>query len=211
MIEDLHRLALGGAADASLLPCADELGHRRPADVPLLAWRARRLGHPTRDASPQVGAGGIDVRLWMELAQTGGIRPGREDDRAPNGPFVPMDRVGAMGGIEVWTETELGALHALLWGAVLENNKSRLAAVLAHARWHIEHTQPDNATNRPWAIHLFMALAELDDSAEARMYAQTLAHNCRVALGVPDVISAQILFDAADALGAAIDAGMIPG
>ncbi len=211
MIEDLRRLAITGSPDPISLPRADELGHRRPADVPLLAWRARRLGLPPVEAVPQVGARGVDVRLWMELAQTGGIGPGTDCGRNQTGPFVPMDRVGEMGGIEVWTETELCSLHALLWGAVLGGDRSRLAAVLAHARWHIEHTQPDNATNRPWAIHLFMVLAETDGSPEARMYAQTLAHNCRVAMGVPDVISAQILFDAAEALGAAIDAGMISG
>lgn len=211
MIEDLRRLALTGSPDPVSLPRADELGHRRPADVPLLAWRARRLGLPPLGAAPQVGSRGVDVRLWMELAQTGGIGPGTEGGHAQPGPFVPMDRVVEMGGIEVWTETELCALHALLWGAVLGGDGSRLAAVLAHARWHIEHTQPDNATNRPWAIHLFMVLAVMDNSAEAGMYAQTLAHNCRVAMGVPDIISAQILLDAADAFGATIDAGMIPG
>lgn len=210
LIDDLTRLALEADADPAILPGADELGQRRPADVPFLAWRARRMGLPARPAVPSVGAAGVDVRLWRALAESGAVDAeaavtARQEEP---GPLLAPSLVGPMGGIEVWTETELGALHAMSWGAILAADRDEYTRVLGIARWHIEHTQPDNATNRPWAIHLFMLLGEADASPEARLYAQTLAHNCRVAMGVPDAVSAQILFDGADAIGAAVDAGL---
>lgn len=207
IIEDLNALALSGWDDPATLPTRDELGHRRPTDIPFLAWRARRMGLPTLDAASTVHADATDVRLWRSLAELGSVEiPSRAE---PSGPFLDQSLIAPMGGIEVWTETELASLHALVWAAALHADASSFARVLDHCRWHIEHTQPDNATNRPWAIHLFLMLAELDASHEARLYAQTLAHNCRVTAGTPDAISAQILFDAADAIGAIIDANLV--
>ncbi len=210
IINDLADLALAGWDDPAMLPTSDELGHKRPADVPFLAWRARRMGLPALDAKPTVSAEAPEVKLWRSLAETGAVDapPGLTGGIAP---YLDPALAGPMGGVEVWTESELAALHALSWGAIVSLDPVRLRSVLSHARWHIEHTQPDNATNRPWAIHIFLVLAELDTllAHESRLYAQTLAHNCRVALGRPDVISAQILFDAADAIGASIDAGLL--
>lgn len=68
------------------------------------------------------------------------------------------------------------------------------------ARWLITEIQPDNATNLPWAVHVFASLAVRDDSHEARMYAETLMHNCMVSSGQPDTLSALILLDAAKQL-----------
>ena len=105
--------------------------------------------------------------------------------------------------IEVWTETELACLHALSWLANERDDhtlRERLDAALA---WHLDHLQPDNATNHPWAVHVFVA-ASLNDSSSAggsaMLYAETLLHNCRVSLGRPDAFSAELLLDAADAL-----------
>jgi len=210
IINDLADLALAGWGDPASLPTSDELGHRRPADVPLLAWRARRMGLPALNARPGVSAEAPEVKLWRSLAEAGAIDAQHASTRGI-APFLDPSLAGSMGGVEVWTESELASLHALSWGAIVSHDAPRLRSVLDHARWHIEHTQPDTATNRPWSIHLFLVLGQLDaDSAhESRLYAQTLAHNCRVALGRPDVISAQILFDAADAIGAALDSGLL--
>lgn len=207
-IDDLARLAAETAPDPSALPSADELGMRRPADTPFLAWRARRLGLPPRGATPSVGGDAPDVRLWCALAEHGTLTHAGARTRGP-APYLDPALAASMGGVEVWTETELGALHALSWGAVLARDAARLATLLDHARWHIEHTQPDNATNRPGSIHLFLVLGASGASGEGDLYAQTLAHNCRVALGRPDEVSAQILYDAADWIGAAMDAGLI--
>ncbi len=57
--------------------------------------------------------------------------------------------------------------------------------------WHIENTQPDNATNRPWALHVFL----LAGSPEGRHYAETLLHNALVT--GPEPFCAWILMDVA--------------
>ncbi len=107
---------------------------------------------------------------------------------------------GSHRAIEVWTETELASLHALWWLAGLHQQDAWRERALRAARWHLIHLQPDNATNRPWAIHLFAHLATHECDAEAAAYAQTLLHNCQVHRGGPDEISSLILIDAAEAL-----------
>ncbi len=98
--------------------------------------------------------------------------------------------------IEVWTEQELSGLHALWWLA-RRRGRDDLARRGAAARdWHLVNTQPDNATNRPWALHVFL----LGGTDESRLYAETLLHNCLVGTGRPDPTSAWILLDSARAL-----------
>ena len=72
--------------------------------------------------------------------------------------------------------------------------------MLDSSRWHLDNTQPDNATNRPWAVQVFLDLAREDDNPDARLYAETLLHNATAANGVPEPFSAAILLDAARAL-----------
>lgn len=62
--------------------------------------------------------------------------------------------------------------------------------------------QPDNATNHPWAIHVFAAIAADENNAHADLYAQSLLHNALIDGGEPDTFSALILLDAAHALSA---------
>ncbi len=93
--------------------------------------------------------------------------------------------------IELWTERELSMVHAawLLpgWTELAERS----------ARWLIDEIQPDNATNLPWAVQVFAHLSVTEGTDEARMYAETLLHNCMVSTGRPDPLSGLILLDAA--------------
>lgn len=105
----------------------------------------------------------------------------------------PIFEQGMYRAIEVWTDADLSAVHAL---AVLANDRRRAdwqERVQAAVRWHLEHTQPDNATNRPWALHVFLQA----ETADGRLYAETLLHNCQAMSGRPDPLSAWILIDAA--------------
>ncbi|HMN97539.1 MAG TPA: hypothetical protein PKC43_13740 [Phycisphaerales bacterium] len=149
------------------------------------------------------GAGGLEARLWSavhsaDLAALHGFAPtsptSPTSPRTPNqraaegaplaaslgteGPLLEQD---AYRTIEVWTESELCALHALRNLAGRRDldapSAAALAARLASAiHWHLVHTQPDNATNRPWAIHAF---AERDDP-DAQLYAEGLLHACQI-------------------------------
>jgi hypothetical protein len=178
---------------------SDEMGHRRPVDRPFLAWRSR-TPHPHPPGPPDAP---LDVALWSAVAgHPVDVDAVLARHRPPPGAFGALLDQTAVRTIEVWTETELSALHALSWLALRDGSDTIARTVLAAARWHVDHMQPDNATNHPWCAHVFALLDALDDRREAGLYAQTLVHNCQTALGRPDRLSTQILLDAADALEA---------
>lgn len=191
---------------------ADDLGHTRPVDTPFFAWRAARAGHgpdarAAWDDSP-------DVLLWAALTDPAvdpasvlsGPHAERETRQRFDDGALFSQRAGKV-PLEVWTEQELSAAHALSW-LVTQQRHSGLAGTLDDvARWHVRSLQPDNATNHPWAVHLFIdrsiTLDDETDRGAARLYAETLLHNCQVSMGRPDAFSAQILLDSADWLDAA--------
>jgi EAL domain-containing protein (putative c-di-GMP-specific phosphodiesterase class I) len=72
--------------------------------------------------------------------------------------------------------------------------------------WHLEHTQPDNATNRPWALHVFVRAG----APEARLYAETLLHNATASDARHEPLTRWILLDAARELSALRDAPGAP-
>lgn len=94
---------------------------------------------------------------------------------AGDGPILPEDPDEA---IEVWSEQELSALHAAWWIARSNNDlRERLDAAV---RWHTANLQPDNATNHPWAVHVFAEFAVRTGDAHARLHAETICSNYRV-------------------------------
>jgi len=166
---------------------ADEAGTRRYWD-PLL------LGHMLGvavDPSPEPW-----LWSWNALASTA---PGGGEGRM-SPPFFA--------GAESWaleqeTEKELAGLHAWSW---LQRRGPRAdargsgAAFDAAVEWTIANIQPDNATNHPWAIQVFLdraATGAARTHSDARLYAETMLHNCLVTTGRPDLVSALILWDAA--------------
>jgi hypothetical protein len=161
---------------------ADDFGHRRAVDPPLLAWVMRVP--PWREPDPAR----LDVRLWHAL-HSRDLPP--EASRG-EGPLSPADR---RQGIEVWTEIELASLQALWWHARLRRDPTLRERAESLARWLMAEMQPDNATNRPWAVATFAELAAAGDT-DAALYADTLLHNCQVTLGRPDLFSTVLLLDA---------------
>lgn len=182
------------AAESFLANFRDERGHRRRVDRPFLA------AHFGLDPGPPPIVASPDEALWWALHRQDpaplAIQPQTE------GPLIPQ---GEQISLEVWTESELCGLHALWALAARRADPGMQARVIGAARWHVAHTQPDNATNHPWAVHVFLMLAA-HGSPDARLYAETLVHNCQVSLGRPDRFSAIILLDAARALEAATPA-----
>lgn len=165
----------------------DEMGNRRPVDRPLIA---HVLGI---DPGPTPNPLSPDLALWWALHD-----PAVE--LAPSaisgeGPLVPGLHAQ---GIETWTEAELCALHALWRHAERRNSSSLRERCLSAVAWHLAELQPDNGTNRPWAVHAFVLAAPRLPGAI--FHAQTLVHNACVQFGRPDRLSAFILLDAADAL-----------
>lgn len=108
--------------------------------------------------------------------------------------------------IEVWTECELAVLHAAT-NLVLDQSEDHPDAARMQERldlaiaWHLEHTQPDNATGRPWAIHAFLLRGT--PQAEALDYAASMLHTVEASRmpGTPlEPLMAWILADAARGL-----------
>lgn len=135
-----------------------------------------------------------DLYLWWALVDPA-LDPLQIIDLAGNASLVRQDLFTT---IEVWTETELAALHALSHHLAADHHENQeLPARLNRAvAWHIENTQPDNATNHPWAVQTFLDAG----TPEAQHFAETLINNCRVQNARPDPFSAWILIDAATAL-----------
>ncbi len=142
---------------------------------------------------------GVDVDAVLAAADPA-ARPPDVGPAASNGSLLPRDRYRA---IEVWTDADLAAMHALWWLA-RDRGRADWAARLDEVRaWHLANTQPDNATNRPWAIHVFL----LAGSPEDEHYAQTLLHNALAMDAEPTPLGRVLLHDAANALELALARG----
>jgi len=139
----------------------------------------------------------VDLRLWLEACRAA---PSPDVVPVGRGPLVDWDQRVA---IEVWTEEELSGLHALWRIGRVARLPPAWDRARAAMRWHLEHTQPDNATNRPWALHAFLQ----EGSAEGEAYAGTLLHNALAHGGRPEPLSAWILMDSA----AELDEGHMDG
>ena len=171
----------------------DSAGHRRRTDPYLLA-HAFKLD----PSLVRVDEAAISQEPWLDMWATL-LDPSRDASisRAGSGPLFPHLHSRA---IEVWTEGELAGVHALWWLAL--RDPTLAARARSAATWLIAELQPDNATQRPWAIHAFVQLAAEGD-VEADMYAQTLLLNAMAGRDKPDTFSAAILLDCANYLDAA--------
>lgn len=183
----------------------DEMGHRRPVDGAFLGWCGRASGAAREGAgAPERGAAhaDLDVVLWEHVRRAGGERGHAR--RFLRGFALDADGsltdVHDFKGIEVWTETELSALHALSWLALLAGSDAAWDRVMRAARWHVTNTQPDNATGHPWALHVFLWLERASPGMGGLAYAETLLHNCQVGLGRVDLFGAYVLLDCARAI-----------
>ncbi len=159
----------------------------------------------TQCARTEPGAG-IDETLWLAAVDASITADQIQSLVGSAGPIHQQQPTQA---IELWTERELGALHALWRLAQLRSNNTWRQRAREAALWHTEHTQPDNATNHPWAIGAFLDLWNVDPDSEqgasAKYYAEVLLHNCQMTNGKPDPLSALILLDAADGLSMLMD------
>ena len=107
--------------------------------------------------------------------------------------------------IEVWTECELSIVHAA-WRIVMAARDATGAArlkrrVQSAVAWHLERTQPDNATTHPWGVHAFLELGS--PWLEASDYAASMIHAVEAAGHLSeesDPLSVWILLDAAEGL-----------
>lgn len=153
------------------LDFADESGHRRAVDRPLLAWLTENTTSPAKGQ-------GLDVDLWHALANDSGV-----STISPDGPLQDAEAPGrGEVAIEVWTERELAAIQALWTIGVQRDEPGLVQRAESAAAWCVQELQPDNATAHPWGVNVFAAMASRGD-IEADLYAQALVHNAQVATG----------------------------
>lgn len=151
---------------------AEALGEamRRPMRValPLAEWV---LADPGAGGPVGDGRAASNLESWWAAL----LRRGPVPEFSDAGPLLPEDPDEA---IEVWSEHELSALHAAWW---LGRSSGPLRDRVDRAvRWHTENLQPDNATNHPWAVHVFAEFSLRTGDAGARLHADTICHNYRV-------------------------------
>lgn len=172
----------------------DERGHRARVATPFLS---AMLGVALGDVRPEKMD--LDDRLWWAVQEPDSRIAdfGASSDGVGRGPLDPT--LGEI-AIESRTETELGAMHALFRLGLERNEPGMIERALSAASWQVEELQPDNGTNHPWGIHVFIVLAGRSSNAQrssaALMHAQTMLHNCQVGMGYPDRLSACVLLDA---------------
>ncbi|HUO06751.1 MAG TPA: hypothetical protein VM008_00320 [Phycisphaerae bacterium] len=65
---------------------------------------------------------------------------------------------------------ELVAIHAAYNSAKVMGDEGMMERVGRAVRWHVENTQPDNATNEPWGLAAFAALDETGTFAEQQLH-----------------------------------------
>lgn len=170
----------------------DEQGHRRAVDTPFIAHRLGLHAGPA-----PVGGRPLDEALWWAVHDAGVAVDAIVPTASAPAPLVyRVDRAG----IEVGTETELGAVHALWLLGRLRGRPEWGDRALLAAAWMLEHLEPDNGTGHPWAAHVFIELAERRAMPEAVLYAGALLHAAQATSGRPDALSGMILADAADEL-----------
>lgn len=134
-----------------------------------------------------------DQLVWRAAAEDPGSAVGLVESGA--GPLLER---GSGDAIEVWTDCELSALHAL-WRAMLRGADVR-DRVERGCAWLIEEIQPDNATNRPWGVGAFAQIGIETGNYEAVLYAETLLHNYQASEARGDALCASILLDGAAGL-----------
>ncbi|MFG0251476.1 MAG: hypothetical protein ACF8NJ_01220 [Phycisphaerales bacterium JB038] len=207
----LHQLAAPASATTLSLDevraFRDDRGHHRASDLPFLA---QRFGY---EVGPAPAAAAHDVALWWALHDDG-IDVDRIIDREAQPQSLHRHEGAVRGGagglfrqdlfqtIEVWTEADLSGLHALYHLAQRRGRPDWRRRLFEVARWHLLEVQPDNGTNHPWAVHVFLILAQEESDPQAQLHAETLLSNSLVTFGEPDAFSKHILADAARTLDA---------
>lgn len=164
----------------------DEAGVRRSTDGHLIS---HLLGLGVGPHAER-GDGEPEEQLWRAVLEPGS--PLDCIDLGGSSALVPSARSL---GLEAWTEMELSCLHALSTIAATRRDKLIWNRCLRAAEWHLAELQPDNGTNRPWAVHAFVSISE--SHPHALLHAGTLVHNARVERGRPERRSALILLHSA--------------
>jgi len=210
-LED-RNLAVDGHRDySSSIPSRCTADSTLSTDIRMLSsinhWIRHLQGVAGPGAMPDIdglppavlAGGGPDGVLWpAALAGADAAAVDAADRLLAARPGQSLSDIAGFRALEVWTECELSALHALARLVRLHPTPARVARLEELRAWHMEHTQPDNATNRPWALHVFARIGD----PESALYAETLLHNVTASDARHEALSRWILLDCVRELSA---------
>ncbi|HEV7301664.1 MAG TPA: hypothetical protein VGN72_20040 [Tepidisphaeraceae bacterium] len=153
-----------------------------------IAWGAlSKAAQPLRVNSRrlvQPSLHGTAVRLSTDTTAAG-IFETLISNQQPAGHFL---NPSANDNLESWWYAELVLLHAVGTYAAETDAPAAYRAAERAAVYHLNETQPDHATNEPWAIFPFLLLSE------TRSLADQLLHNANMM--PPDGVALLLLADA---------------
>ncbi len=158
--------------------------------VPIVLWHALCVAEQAyifgRDADMEI----IDAVVSSAISQ-----PGRDNSLHPFSPDESLD---------TWTYRELVSLHALANLALLRRNATWSNRVEQIALFHLENTQPDNATNQPWGVFAFAWSAKTRPFAEQQIHdaAAHASNDVSVSSNGLQPVAAMLLADALRAIDA---------
>ncbi len=176
---------LWSACEQSLLEAVAPLrtvegcaGKPPPANLThLMLWHALCLAEQAKLLQRDIDLETVDAAVHTMIAgNSAGPLHAQESDDSP----------------DAWTWRELTGLHALANLALLRRNNAWAKRVEQIALYHLEHTQPDNTTNQPWAVFAFLWSVKTRSFAEQQLHDAT-AHGIGLTAGM-------LLADAANAL-----------
>lgn len=149
--------------------------------VPLVLWQALGLAQQATLLSRD-----IDLEMTDSLVAAIVANPA-------NGGA--LHRMAPDESLDGWTYSELVGLHALARLALLRRNQAWAKRVEEIALFHLENTQPDNATNQPWGLFAFLWSGKTRSFADQQLHDVT-AHGG----GSITPLAGMLLADAADCL-----------
>ncbi len=142
----------------------------------------------------------VAADAWNDLASVvAGAKPdtlrnlvtvARDGDPAVT-TFFNFDHAAAENP-ETWWYHELVVLHAVATYAAMTGDRDAGEAARRAAAFHHAETQPDHATNQPWAIHAFLSDPEFTPTADFMLLAAGVNQP-----GSLDAVSRILLADAA--------------
>ena len=151
------------------------------ADVPVVLWSALAMAEQATLMSRD-----IDLEMTDSAVAAIVATPGRDGS---------LHEMVSDDSLDTWTYRELVGLHALARLALHRRNKAWALRVEQIAHFHLENTQPDNATNQPWGVFAFLWSEKTRGFAEQQLHDATTHGGGKIQL-----LPAMLLADAADCL-----------
>jgi uncharacterized protein YbaR (Trm112 family) len=157
---DRLRPLVDSISDPPAFPVADSLPASWGAQATEVAWNALAL---------HVAAAIYNQPTWRESARQSFHHFATAQQ--PAGPFL---RATASDNPETHWYHELVLLHAMASYGAQTADAAIATAVARNAAFHMAETQPDHATNQPWALHAFAQHPDTHPFADQLLHAATM-------------------------------------